>query len=276
MSKIELFRPQALSRPDGLEWDAPSEVWARWAEAPMAQAGADEATISILDPIGNYGEAGGVTARRIEAALRAIGPKPVTVAINSPGGDMFEGLAIYNLLASHPEAVRVRVLGLAASAASIIAMAGDQIELGTGALLMIHNSWGLVVGDQAQLRSAADLFATFDGAMAQVYAHRTGLSPDRVAEMMTAETWMTADEAIREGFATGTFDGPAAQAAAPAEITARRRLDAILAKTGLPRSERRRLLREAAGTPGAAGSDTPRAVALDLGLAAELLRNLRS
>lgn len=85
----------------------------------------------------------GVTAKRISAALRAIGEQDIVVNLNSPGGDMFEGLAIYNLLRAHSGKVTVNILGIAASAASIIAMAGDEIKMGRGAFLMIHNCWAM-------------------------------------------------------------------------------------------------------------------------------------
>lgn len=140
MSKIKLHRPQAFDRPDHLQWDAPSQALSRWSEMPAAAEADNPNTISIYDVIGEDWSGEGVTARRIAAALRRIGENDVTVNINSPGGDMFEGLAIYNLLAEHPGAVNVRVMGIAASAASIIAMAGDTIEMGLGSFIMIHNA----------------------------------------------------------------------------------------------------------------------------------------
>jgi len=279
MSKRELFRPQALQRPAGLQWDAPSNALERWSDAPQAAEADDASTISIYDMIGeDYWSGNGFTARRMAGALRAIGAKDVTVNINSPGGDMFEGLAIYNLLAEHPGKVTVRVMGLAASAASVVAMAGDEIEMGLGSFLMIHNSWGVVVGNQNDMREASDLFAQFDGAMADIYAYRTGGKKDEIAAMMDAETFMSAADALEKGFATATFEAPKGDPAARADISARRRLDAMLAKQGLPRSERRKLLREATGTPDAAAPDTPRAVetSLDPAIVASFLTSLRS
>lgn len=98
----------------------------------------------------------GVTAKRISAALRAIGNNDVVVNINSPGGDMFEGLAIYNLLRSHSGKVTVNILGIAASAASIIAMAGDEVQMGRGAFLMIHNCWAVGVGNRHDFAKLAN------------------------------------------------------------------------------------------------------------------------
>jgi ATP-dependent Clp protease, protease subunit len=279
MSKRQLHRPHALQRPAGLQWDAPSTALERWAGAPLAATGDDPATVSIYEMIGeDFWSGEGFTAKKMGGILRAIGDRDVTVRLNSPGGDMFEGLAIYNQLAEHKGAVTVKVMGLAASAASIIAMAGDEIQMGLGSFLMIHNCWGVVIGNQADLRDAAGLFATFDGAMADIYADRTGIARDEIAAMMDGETWLASGDAIAKGFATGTLADepqPESEPAARADLSARRRLDALLARQGVPRSERRKLLREASGTPDAAGSDMPRAV-LDPALVADFQTLLRS
>ena len=244
-----------FERPKAYQGDPPSNVLEQW--RPQA-AEATDATISVYDVIGQDWWSGeGVTAKRVAGALRGIGPKPVTVSINSPGGDMFEGLAIYNLLREHPAEVTVRVMGIAASAASVIAMAADRLEMGLGSFLMIHNSWGGVVGNQHDMREAAETFAEFDAAMADIYAARSGMNAGEVAKLMDAETYMRAEKAIELGFADGTFDAPDLEDA-PAQ-KARAKLEASLAKAGLPRSERRKLLRDATGTPSAAGLATPSA-----------------
>lgn len=248
--------PEArFERPQAYQADPQSTALEQW--RPMA-AEATDATISVYDVIGvDWWTGEGVTAKRVAGALRAIGAKAVTVNINSPGGDMFEGLAIYNLLREHPAEVTVRVMGMAASAASIIAMAADKLEMGLGSFLMIHNSWGGVVGNQHDMRQAAEVFAEFDAAMAGIYAARTGLDVAEVAKLMDGETWMRAEKAMDLGFADSTFDAPEFEEA-PAQ-KARAKLEASLAKAGLPRSERRKLIREAAGTPSAIGTATPSA-----------------
>lgn len=257
MTIRNLPSPRALTRPQSYNWDAPVPALERW--KPLAAETDTAATISIYDVIGvDWYTGEGTTAKRIAAALRGIGNNPVTVHINSPGGDMFEGLAIYNLFREHPAEVTVKVMGLAASAASIIAMAGDRIEMGLGSFIMIHNSWGMVVGNQNDMRDAAVTFAEFDAAMAEIYAARTGLAIADVAAMMDAEKWLRASEAVENGFADATFDGPDPDTTkASAGLSARAELDATLARAGMPRSERRRLLREAAGTPSAAGTAMP-------------------
>src|SRR5690606_40681426 len=104
-----------------------------------------------------------------------IGSQDITVRINSPGGDMFEGIAIYNLLRAHPAKVTVEGLGWAASAASIIAMAGDEIRMGLGSFMMVHTAWGIVIGNRHDMRDAATLFDRFDAAIADIYQARTGM-----------------------------------------------------------------------------------------------------
>lgn len=255
MSLRELPPVMAFERPSGLSWDAPSDVLDKWSAGPQAAEADDAATISIYDVIGEDWDGGGWTARRVAGALRAIGKKDVTVAINSPGGDVFEGLAIYNLLREHPAAVHVKVMGMAASSASIVAMAGDTIAMGRGSLMMIHNAWGVVIGNRHDLRATADILEKIDGAMAGIYEARTGLDAKAIGKLMDDETYLAAAEAVEKGFADSiSGDDPPASSnpAARADLSARRRLDALLAKQGVPRAERRRLVREASGTQNAA------------------------
>lgn len=115
-----------------------------------------------------------MTAKRIAGALRVMNGADVTVNINSPGGDMFEGLAIYNLLREYQESYG-QVLGIAASAASVIAMAGDDIQIGRGAFLMIHNCWVVAMGNRHDFAELSASLEPFDNAMADIYAARSGL-----------------------------------------------------------------------------------------------------
>lgn len=260
MSLRKLPEAKAFERPAGLEWDAPSDVLARW--EPMAAEADDPATISLYDVIGEDWYSGdGWTAKRMAGALRAIGKKDVAVNINSPGGDMFEGLAIYNLLREHPAKVTVKVMGIAASAASIIAMAGDEIQMGGGTFLMIHNAWGIVIGNRNDMRDAADIFEKFDASMADIYAARTGKKVADIAALMDAETYIAAREAVEGGFADSVSDmkDAAASLRSRPELSAKRRVDALLAKQGVPRTERRSLIRNLSGTHDAADPATLRA-----------------
>lgn len=264
MSLRELPAAAALDAPQAYRPDAPSDALGRW--APLAAQADDPATISLFDRIGaDAWTVEGWTAKRMAGALRAIGPKPVTVAINSPGGDVFEGLAIYNLLREHPAAVAVKVMGLAASAASVIAMAGDTIVMGLGSQMMVHRSWGMVLGNEDDFAAAVPIFRGFDASMMEIYSARTGLPKEDVASYLRGPskasdgTWFTAEEAVAAGFADEVASDHAAAAAAtlPKAIVAKRRLDAALA-TGkrLSNSERRALFRDL-GMPGAADPAMP-------------------
>ena len=177
-------------RPDALE---------KWEPAVRA-ASEGEASISIYDSIGENWDGTGITAKRVSGILRAMGEKDVTVNVNSPGGDFFEGVAIYNLLREHKAKVTVRVMGLAASAASVIVMAGDEILMGDGAFLMIHNAWAVAIGNRHDMADAAKRLEPFDAAMASVYANRSGITVAKAARMMDDETWIGAAQAIEDGF----------------------------------------------------------------------------
>ncbi|MBG0609381.1 Clp protease ClpP, partial [Enterobacter hormaechei] len=160
----------------------------RW-DGGIKAAATDDNSISVFDVIGQdyWGE--GVTAKRIAGALRAMNGADVTVNINSPGGDMFEGLAIYNLLCEYEGRVTVKVLGIAASAASVIAMAGDDIQIGRGAFLMIHNCWVYAMGNRHDFAELAQSLEPFDNAMADIYAARSGLDMAAVQKLMDAESY---------------------------------------------------------------------------------------
>ncbi|TGS62874.1 head maturation protease, ClpP-related, partial [Mesorhizobium sp. M1C.F.Ca.ET.176.01.1.1] len=153
-----------------------------------AAASDDAASSSIYDSIGGNWEGTGITAKRVSAVLRNIGARDLTVNVNSPGGDFFEGVAIYNLLREHKAKVTVNVMGLAASAASVIAMAGDEILMGDGAFLMIHNAWTVAIGNRHDIAQAAEVLAPFDAAMAKVYSQRAGISEAEAAALMDKAT----------------------------------------------------------------------------------------
>lgn len=189
---------------------------------PVFAFAADAATITIFDVIGGPA---GVTSNRIAGALRAIGTKPVTVQINSPGGDVYEGTTIYNLLRAHPQPVTVQVLGIAASAASIIAMAGKTVQMARNSQIMIHNSHAIAMGDAGDFAAISEVLDMIDQSMAGVYAARSGLQAEQIRALMDSETYLTPDDAISMGFA----DALLAQDAAPALRAA---------ATGAPQSKR--------------------------------------
>lgn len=234
-----------------------------WNTSVRAASDEAENTITIYDVIGyDWWTGEGVTVNRIDAALRAIGDNPVTVYINSPGGDMFEGLAIYNRLRQHSKPITVKILGLAASAASIIAMAGNERLIASSSFVMIHNCWVMAVGNRHDLTDAATQMAEFDAAMADVYAETTGLSVDDISSLMDAESYIRGNRAVEQGFATGLLNEQTRHVSDDStSAKAARKLDTALAKTGMPRSERRKLLTDyKTSTHNAAGGDTPGAV----------------
>ncbi|PHI31039.1 head maturation protease, ClpP-related [Budvicia aquatica] len=214
-----------------------------------------ENTISIFDVIGQdyWGE--GITASRIAAILRSLGGADVTVNINSPGGDMFEGLAIYNQLREYSGKVTVKVLGLAASAASIIAMAGDEVQIGRGAFLMIHNCWIVMMGNRHDLAKAAQDIEPFDRAMSDIYSARSGLSATDISTMMDNETYIAGSDAVDKGFADQLLAADEIASDDNTPAAAMRKLDAFLAKGNMPRSERRKLLKALSGSTPSATTD---------------------
>ncbi|HSW83563.1 MAG TPA: head maturation protease, ClpP-related [Usitatibacter sp.] len=251
MNRTTLPRIRLDAKPPGLKFKPPASALARF-DGSLRSAAKADGEIEILGEIGDSGWGGDfTTAKMVKDQLKAIGKAPVLVTINSPGGDAFEGIAIYNLLREHPANVNVRVLGLAASAASIIAMAGNTVTMGEGAFLMIHSSSGLVMGNQADMREFADLLESIDSSVADIYAARTGKSKAAVTAMMQKETWLSADEAVAAGFADVTLpaDKKKAKAAAESAISASTPL-ALLAASG---KQQRPVVRLSASPPGASG-----------------------
>lgn len=217
----------------------------RWDASVRAAIDEDgDRTISMYDVIGYDWYTGeGVTAKRIASALRSMGPGPVTVNVNSPGGDMFEGLAIYNLLREHEGEVTIKVLGLAASAASIIAMAGDTVQIARAGFLMIHNCWVIAQGNRHDLREFAETMEPFDAAMADIYVARSGQDLQEVQRQMDGETWIGGSQAIEQGYADELLPSDQlGKADTKASSSAVRRIEAALRAQGLPRSEAQRLI----------------------------------
>ncbi len=135
----------------------------------------------------------------------------LTVVINSPGGDVFAGLAIYNALVNHNGNVTVRVDGLAASIASVIAMAGDKIIMSPGSMIMIHRPSVYAAGTVDDMEKAKDVLMKIEEGITPIYAKRTGLSDEKIAELLEAETWMLADKAVELGFADEVSEAPEKQ-----------------------------------------------------------------
>ncbi|MEU2510559.1 head maturation protease, ClpP-related [Streptomyces syringium] len=163
----------------------------------ITNLGSQAAEVVIYDEIGYWG----VTAEDFMSELRGLDVSEITLRVNSPGGEIFDGIAIHNLLRSHRAHVTTYVDSLAASIASVIALAGDRVVMQPHSQMMIHDGSGLVVGNAADMREMADLLDRQSDNIAAVYAEKSGGTPQEWRERMRAETWYTAAEAVEAGLA---------------------------------------------------------------------------
>jgi ATP-dependent Clp protease protease subunit len=178
----------------------------------------DTAEISIYDEIGGFG----VGAKQFLGELSRLKGKHLHLRINSPGGSVVEGTAIFNALRRHQGGVTVHIDALAASMASVIAMAGMPVYMADNALLMVHNPWTITAGDSDELRKEADLLDKLKASIRNAYQRKTGLPEDQLQGMMDAETWLDSVDAVALGFVDAIEEGVAAAATVkPAELRAR-------------------------------------------------------
>lgn len=182
----------------------------------VAKRGADRADVYLYGLIGTDYWGDGVSAKKFADDLKALGKdiKTIDLRINSEGGDVFAGKAMYSLLVEHKAQVITHIDGLAASAASFIAMAGDEIEIAEAAFVMIHNAWTFAMGGAEDMRRTADLLDTVNETIREVYIARTNNAEGDIREWMDAETWMTGKEAVARGFADKVVDNLKVAAAA--------------------------------------------------------------
>ena len=170
----------------------------------LAEDGQPTPTLYLYDVIG-VDLFGGIAARQIVDDLAALGDAPaLDVRINSPGGDVFEGIAVYNALRRFPARVTVHIDGIAASIASLIAMAGDETLIAENAMVMVHRPWTALMGDAPELRRQAEILDKAWSSMLTTYQRRTGRRAATVEQKVASaggEWWMTAAEAVAEGFA---------------------------------------------------------------------------
>lgn len=139
---------------------------------------------------------------QVIAGLDSLGdPEEFVVRINSPGGDVHIGNSIHNAITRHPARVIVEIDGLAASAASIIAMAGDEIRMFPNSMMMIHRAWTISLGNADDFEATAEVLRKVDAGLVETYSARTGVEPEAIEGMLAAETWMTASEAVEASFA---------------------------------------------------------------------------
>ena len=183
-----------------------------------------------------------VTPAAFKAELTS-GSGPITVWINSPGGDCVAAAQIYNMLMDYPADVTVRIDGIAASAASVIAMAGTKVQMSPVSVMMIHNPLTVAMGDSDEMRRAIQLLDEVKESIINAYEIKTGLSRDKLSHLMDGETWMNAKKALELGFCDEILYQPEAEPAPEDSFTFSRRavtnslLDKL--KTRIPKPDNR-------------------------------------
>jgi ATP-dependent Clp endopeptidase proteolytic subunit ClpP len=161
-----------------------------------------------------YGEVGGwgASASEFIAELASRKDQHINLHIHSPGGSVFEGHAIFNALRNHPGGVTTMVDGIAASMASVIAMAGKPVKIASNGFLMIHNPWSQAAGGSEEMRKQADVLDKLKDSLVKIYADKSGMSEEDISAAMDAETWFSAQEAVDFGLADEVFEGMKAAA----------------------------------------------------------------
>tara|TARA_R100000664_G_scaffold30451_1_gene43013 strand:- start:378 stop:1412 length:1035 start_codon:yes stop_codon:yes gene_type:complete len=156
----------------------------------------ETADIYIFDEIGMYG----VTAQDFIGEIKELKNTPINLRINSLGGDVFNGMAIYNVIKKREAKTTVYIEGIAASIATIIALGADEVVMSENSLFMIHNAWGGTMGDAKDMRKSAETLEKISTELTEIYMKKTGLSYDVVSNMMDEETWLNSEEAYELGF----------------------------------------------------------------------------
>lgn len=247
--------PSILENKSCSEYSISPSALNKW--DPSIQAKTTDNTISIYNVIGkDFWSDEGMTAQKMAGILRHFNNGDVTVNINSPGGDMFEGIAIYNLLREYKGRITVNIIGIAASAASVIAMAGDEVRIAKSAFLMIHNCSVIVNGNRNTLSDIAEHLKPFDEAMAGIYMDKTGKSADEILNMMDDETYINGATALELGFADSYITSDEIEQANVTTKSMIKQLDTLLARKGMTRNDRRVLFNQIKGTQNATATDT--------------------
>lgn len=239
--------PQLIAPGAGaLNSEAPPQAVEMW-NYRIVPSNKTENEIDIFGDIGESFFSEGNTIKEIKNQLKSIGKNPVTVNINSPGGSLFEGVAIYNAFRSHESDVTMNVIGIAASAAALIVMAGTEIKIAPMASMMIHNTQIAAFGDRNFLQNRVNLMSKFDQSLVDMFAKRTNNKNSDVTRMMDLETWFVGDGAVEKGFADSMLDPDQTKedSNAKTENSANwRKLDARLASIGMSRKNRRKVIND--------------------------------
>jgi len=154
------------------------------------------AEVYIFDEIGAYG----ITAQDFISEMKEYKDTPVNLRINCIGGDVFDGMAMYNIIKKREAKTTAYIEGIAASMGSVIALAADEVVMAENSLFMIHNAWGGAMGEAEDMRKTASILEKISGEIANIYERKTRLSLNRIIEMMDKETWLNAKEAYELGF----------------------------------------------------------------------------
>lgn len=195
--------------------------------------------ILLYDEIGFWG----ITAREFVTALATVATPKILVRINSPGGDVFDGLAIYNALQAHAAEVTCQIDGIAASAASVIALAGSKTTIAENAMVMCHCAWSIGIGNSADMRAMADVLEKIDAQLAGIYARKTGKGVEDCTAMMVGEgkadgTWFTAEEAKAFGLVDEIIvPAEPAEPETPPENATRQRINAMRRRLAIAERE---------------------------------------
>ena len=176
-------------------------VQASWYQI-RAKKDEDYAEMSITDEIGLWG----VSARDFINDMKRVKGRRINLTLHTPGGDVGDGIAIYEALAQHDGGVSIRIEGIAASMGSVIMLASDDRSMSDNSMIMIHNPWTIAAGDAEAFEKAASDMRKFESQLVNIYVKRTGLDEQTIRDMMDAETWMTAEEALANGFVGEVYE----------------------------------------------------------------------
>jgi ATP-dependent Clp endopeptidase proteolytic subunit ClpP len=191
-------------------------LFAHRSSQPLMRESGGAVEMLLYDEIGMFG----ISAKAFAATLKSVDADTIHLRVNSPGGDVFDGIAIYNALRQHPAKVVTHIDGLAASISSVIALAGDEVTIAPNAFFMIHNPWGVTVGDAEIHRKMADtLDKIAHGSIISTYQARTGLGVETIETWMDDETWFSAEQAAEAGFVDAVEDAAPAARALPFDLS---------------------------------------------------------
>ena len=185
--------------------------------SPIIDAAKDEATVYVFDAIGGWW---GIDPKTWVPEFAAIKAKTIHLRINSPGGSVFDAEAMRTAIRQHPANVIAHIDGMAASAATGIAIAADEVEISDGAMFMIHHPWGLAAGNAEELRAYAALLDKVGTSIVSAYVKKTGKDEKQIRDWMAQETWFTAAEALAHGFVDKIFEAEESDAADAASADA--------------------------------------------------------